>query len=360
MQNNSLPEVLNPKEKSVIMIVDDDIVNLKHGRDALSVQYDVITAPSAERMFAILEKQAPDLILLDIAMPGMDGYEALSRLKAHEREEIGKIPVVFLTARNDPSSEMRAFELGAIDFVNKPFFPAVLLKRIEMHLSVEKLVRQRTAEINRLRNGVVSVVAEMVEDRDNVTGGHIGRMQRYLELLLQAMMSQGCYAQEIAKWDMEVLLSASQLHDVGKVAISSAILNKPGLLTHDEYELIKQHVTKGEQIIDQVIHDTDQSDYLLYARVLVASHHERWDGTGYPRGLKGLDIPLQGRIMALVDVYDALVSQRPYKQPFSHAQAMDIIRSASGSHFEPDITKVFLSISAEIERLSSPEAFVRR
>jgi putative two-component system response regulator len=330
-------------ERNVIMLVDDDITNLKSGKNALIQFYDVITAPGADRMFALLEKNRPDLILLDISMPDMDGHTALKILK--ENPETAKIPVIFLTGKIDAESEVLGFELGAIDFIHKPFTPAVLRTRIAMHLNVDKLVAMRTAQLEKLQNGIVSVIAELVEGRDEVTGKHIENTRNYLEQLLLAMLENDCYRDEISAWNTDVVLSASQLHDVGKISISDVILNKPGKLTSDEYEAMKYHTVFGETIVDRVVEKTGESDYLTHARVFAGSHHERWDGTGYPRGLRENQIPLQGRIMAVIDVYDALVSVRPYKRAYSHSESVNIILNGAGTHFDPKIAEIFLMVT---------------
>jgi putative two-component system response regulator len=309
---------------------------------ALEKQYQAMTMPSAAKMFVLLERIKPDLILLDIEMPEMDGFEALKILKSN-----GKwfdIPVIFLTGRNDPKVEVRGFELGAIDFITKPFSEPVLLNRIKTHLDIDDIIRDQTQQLNRLQNGIITVLANMVENRDKSTGEHIERTSAYIKILLNEMTAQGVYTDEISKWDVEKIISSARMHDLGKISITDLIVNKQGKLTEDEYEVMKTHVKIGEKIIDDIITKTGEGEFLHNARLFAGYHHERWDGKGYPRGLKEYEIPLQGRIMAVVDVYDALVTERPYKRAFSAEDAVQIIMQNSGTHFDPKITEIFYKV----------------
>ena len=328
-----------------IFVVDDSDTNLSIAEGALENQYRVMTLPSAAKMFAFLEKFTPDIILLDIEMPEMDGIEALRRLKAHNA--FADIPVIFLTGVTDVSIEARGFELGAVDFITKPFSAPVLLNRVKTHLDIDATIRERTAQLRRLQNGIVYVLADIIENRDTNTGGHIGRTTVYIKKLLDAMMAHGEYAHEIRDWDLEMVASSARLHDVGKIAISDFILNKPGALTENELTEMKTHVTTGEQIIEQIISQTGEAEFLHNAKLFAGYHHERWDGSGYPRGLKAQEIPLQGRIMAIVDVYDALVSDRPYKKAFTHEEAVRIIEDGAGTHFDPKIVATFSSMKEQ-------------
>jgi len=336
-----------------IFIVDDNDTNLAAAKDALSNAYKTYPLPSAKKMFNLLEKIIPDLILLDIEMPEMDGFEALSVLKADEKFK--DIPVVFLTARNDVESEVRGFEIGAVDFIIKPFSPPVLKKRIESHIETEKLIKKSLQSVRKVQNATINIIANMVENYDEVTGGHIDRTQKYLAILLNELIRSGIYSKEISKWNYDVLLPSAQLYDVGKIKVSELILNKPDKLSDDEYSAMKEHSAEGERIIDgiinksQVAHNSQEEGFLTHAKKFAGCHHEKWDGTGYPRGLAGEKIPLEGRIMAIADVYDALVSERPYKQPFTHEQAVEIIKEESGTHFDPKIVKAFLKVADSFE-----------
>ena len=334
-----------------VFVVDDSDTNLSMAEKALENDYRVLTVPSAEKMFTLLEKITPDLILLDIEMPVMNGFDALQRLKASESWM--KIPVMFLTAYNDSAVEVRGFEMGAVDFVTKPFSIPVLLNRIKTHLDIDEIIRERTAQLQRLQNSIVSVLADIVENRDKWTGGHIERTSIYIKILIDEMKERGVYVDEMHDWDMEKIISSARMHDLGKIAITDLILNKPGKLTDEEYEQMKSHATEGERIIDEIIADTGEKEFLNNARLFAGNHHERWDGTGYPRGLKGTQIPLQGRIMAVVDVYDALVSERSYKKAFAHDEAVKIIMENEGIHYDPKIAEVFFLAKDKIRMVIS-------
>ncbi|MDR0447818.1 MAG: response regulator [Treponema sp.] len=358
-----------------VFIVDDNSINLLTAEETLSDQYEVYTLKSAEFMFEYLESVLPDLILLDIQMPDIDGFEALKRLKNNERYT--EIPVIFLTSKSDPATEALGFEMGVIDFISKPFSAPVLLNRIKSHLHIESIIRQRTNKLIKLQNSLVSVLANMIENRDKLTGRHIERTTEYMKILLNAMMERGIYIDEINKWNLDTVISppglqdeneivtlkekdpdsfevavlSSRLHDIGKIAITDIILNKPGSLTADEYETMKTHALEGERIIDGIIAESGDGIFLQNAKLFAGSHHERWDGTGYPRGLSGSDIPLQGRIMAIVDVYDALISDRSYKKAFMHEKAVEIIKEGRESNFDPQIVDVFLEIQNKISKV---------
>jgi putative two-component system response regulator len=325
-----------------IFIVDDNDTNLMAAKTALDGTYKTFAIPSAAKMFKLLEKITPDLILLDVDMPETDGFQAMSALKSDEK--LKSIPVVFLTAKHDAESEIRGFEMGALDFINKPFSAPVLIKRIETHIETDRLIKESQQAVRDIHNATISVIADVVESRDKVTGGHIERTQAYLEILVNALISAGIYESEISNWDKNLLLPSAQLHDVGKINVSDLVLNKPGKLTDEEFELIKQHCANGERIIDDIIGKTKDDGFLRHAKNFAGYHHEKWNGTGYPRGLKEEEIPLEGRIMAIADVYDALVSERPYKKPFTHEQAVQIIKEGSGTHFDPKIIDTFLTV----------------
>ncbi|MDR1043616.1 MAG: response regulator [Candidatus Adiutrix sp.] len=349
-----------------IILVDDNMANLSIGKTTLKDLYEVYAVPSAAKLFEILEHVTPDLILLDVLMPEMNGYEVLRKLKADRRW--GDVPVIFLTARIDESSELEGLSLGAIDYIFKPFCAPLLLKRIENHLLTARqrkelkdyndnlwdMVRQKTGQVFELQNAVISTVAEMVEFRDNLTGGHVTRTQMYLKVLVDRLMEEEIYESTVAAWDIYFLLPSAQLHDVGKIAISDAILNKPGPLTPEEFEEMKRHVTIGVEAIDRISKKTAEQAYLRHARIIAGTHHEKWDGSGYPAGLKGEEIPLEGRLMAIADVYDALISARPYKAPVLPPEAAKIIIESGGSHFDPVLVDVFsqsADLFAEIAKL---------
>jgi putative two-component system response regulator len=339
--------------RKTIILVDDNITNLSVGNDALSEHYDVITLNSGERLMKVLERKTPDIILLDVEMPGMNGYEVIKQLKGSA--DTAGIPVIFLTAKSDSASELEGLSLGAIDYIFKPFSPPLLRKRIEVHLLVEsqktelmafnenlqEMVDAKTQTVVELQNAILKTMAELVEYRDNTTGHHVERTQSYLRILVDAVCEHGLYRDEVSSWDIELILQSAQLHDVGKIAIEDGILRKPSRLTQEEYEKIKVHTTFGEKVIEKIKKNTTQHAFLEQARILASTHHEWWDGTGYPNGLKGENIPLQGRLMAIADVYDALVSERPYKKAIPHEEAVSVILSEKGTHFDPVLTDLF-------------------
>ena len=339
--------------RKTIFVIDDNNSNLTVAEQSLSGHYRVVALNSAAKMFSLLEKITPDLILLDVEMPQMTGFEAMQRLKTNDL--YSQIPVIFLTGLTDSVNEAHGIELGAVDFLTKPFSEPVLLNRIKNHLNIDELIRERTSllikrtgQLVQLQHGIVYIMSDLVESRDLNTGGHIDRTSIYMELLIKAMLQRGVYAGELNGWDFDSIVSSSRLHDVGKILISDNVLNKPGELTDEEFKMMKMHSVEGERIIEKAIERTGDEDFLHNAKMFAAYHHERWDGSGYPYGLKGANIPLQGRIMAVIDVYDALVSERPYKKALTHEEALEIILNGSGTHFDPEIVKVFNEINKEI------------
>ncbi|MCL2182107.1 MAG: response regulator [Chitinispirillia bacterium] len=324
-----------------IFVIDDNETNLLAAKTALDGVYRAFALQSPAKLFKLAEKIVPDLILLDVDMPEMDGFEVMAAIRADAR--LRAVPVIFLTAKRDAATEVRGFEMGALDFITKPFSQPILIRRIESHIETDRIIKESQRAVRDIHNATISVIADMVESRDKVTGGHIERTQAYLEILMTELIRTQTYSNIISGWDINLLLPSAQLHDVGKIAISDIILNKPGKLTEEEFGLIKTHCTEGEHIINRIVSKAKDDGFLRHAGMFAGYHHERWDGTGYPRGLAGEAIPLEGRIMAVADVYDALVSERPYKKPFTHEQAVEIITKESGSHFDPKIVEAFLN-----------------
>ena len=336
--------------RKTVFVVDDSNTNLLVAKDALSDDYKVITLSSAAKMIALLEKVKPDLILLDIEMPEMDGIEALKHLKNDPNNK--NIPVIFVTAMSDPNIEALGFKLGVVDFLTKPFSKHVLLRRIKSHLDIDELIKTQVAQLERLQVGTIFVMANMIESRDKKTGGHIQRTSTYIRILMEAMQERGLYTDELPKQDLDSLVNSAKLHDVGKITISDSILNKPDKLTSEEFEIIKTHAKNGEKIIDDIINLTGDMLFLQNAKLFAGYHHEWWNGSGYPYRLSGIQIPFQSRIMAIVDVYDALVSERPYKDPFTHKIAVDTILKNSGTQFDPEIVKIFLEVEKQFEEVA--------
>lgn len=359
--------------RTTIVIVDDSIANLKAGKSALSANYDVITVPSAERLFEYLKLNTPQLILLDVNMPDMDGFETIKILKSNSETEF--IPVIFLTGKNDSDSEIEGLNLGAVDYISKPFLPELLNKRVDVHVIIEKQKRllqqysdellsfnetlqkridEKTRNMKDLQTVLLQTISDLVERRDGNTGGHIARTQRYLRLLLTALIDSGLYREQIDEnWDIDLVILSSQLHDVGKIGIDDSILRKSGPLSEDEFNEIKKHTVYGAEIIDRMMDTAVENDFLRYAKVFAETHQEKWDGTGYPHGLKGQNIPLLGRLMAIADVYDALVSERTYKKPFTHEEAVHIIIEEKGKHFDPILVDVFERITDQFRDVAN-------
>jgi putative two-component system response regulator len=341
--------------RKTIIIVDDDPIILKLARNALMSKYDVFTVPSPTKLFSLLDRAGPDLILLDVLMPEMSGYELIRILKKDAR--LMDVPIIFLTSKYDVESEMEGLSLGATDYMHKPFSPMLLLKRVDVQMqmleqrrelrvmneNLMSLVEKKAGSILRLQNVVLQTISNLVECRDDITGGHVERTERVLRFLVQESLSRDIYSGQLNGWDLEVFFQSSQLHDVGKIAIADSILLKPGKLTQEEFEKMKQHTLFGEKVIEQIqLGAAEDSMFLTHARIMAGAHHEKWDGTGYPRGLAGFDIPIQAQFMALADVYDALVSARPYKKPFSHEEAVRIIGEGAGTVFNPGLAELFI------------------
>jgi len=351
-------------ERKTVFIVDDDMTNLTVGSDALADSFDVFTFNSGGLVLKRLKQQVPDLILLDVDMPVMSGYEVIDHVKAHKETE--HIPVIFLTAKSDCKSELEGLSLGAVDYITKPFSPPLLLKRIEVHLLVESQrqelqdfndnlldkVEAKTKTVVELQNAILNTMTKFVDRRDDITGGHIERTQRYMRVMLNSVLDCGLFKEDSRFWDLGLVVQSAQLHDIGKISIKDSILLKPGRLTSEEFETIKTHTIVGEDVILEIEMNTSEHKFLEYAKIFTATHHERWDGSGYPRGLAGEEIPVLGRIMAIVDVYDALVSDRPYKDGLTHKEAVAIITGGSGTHFDPVIVDLFLSVADQFSQIA--------
>ncbi len=348
-----------------IMVIDDNITNLNIARKALEKQYDVMLIPSGEKALKVLERNIPDLILLDVEMPGMSGFDFITLVK-QEEGPVSEIPIIFVTAKDDSSSEYEGLDLGAVDYITKPFSFPLLLKRVALHLkltnqqqelqnysqNLEVMVRDKTKVIQELQYAVVQAMSDMVERRDGSTGGHIIRSKNYLKILLEKAKEDELYGGAFENLDLELYAHASQMHDVGKISIPDSVLLKPGRLTEDEFNVMKLHTLYGEEAIKNSMNDLKDTEFLRVASEFAVSHHEKWDGSGYPKGVAGEEIPVSGRLMAIVDVYDAIISKRPYKDAYTHSVACDIILKDSGKHFDPELVKVFLKISDVFKEIS--------
>lgn len=353
-------------EKQTVLIVDDDPENLAIMSSILKDQYKLKMAKDGERALKlVLTGTPPDIVLLDIMMPVMDGYEACAKLKGNPQTR--DIPVIFLTARTDEGDEMRGFELGAVDYITKPINPHVVLARVHTHLELKKVrdylksknefleqeVTRRTKEIAAIQEVTILVMGSLAETRNNETGNHIRRTQHYVRVLADKLRDQSRFVQYLDDdKTITLLFKSAPLHDIGKVGIPDHILLKPGRLTEDEFEIMKSHTTLGRDAINAAEQRLGLSlPFLKIAKEIAYSHQEKWDGTGYPEGLSGDDIPISARLMAVADVYDALISARCYKEGMPHEQAVEIIREGSGTHFDPDIVDAFMEIADEFRAI---------
>jgi putative two-component system response regulator len=319
--------------RPTLLLVDDEPSNLQVLRLALQDEYRLLFAKNGETALMLASVESPDLVMLDIMMPGMSGYEVCQRLK--ESPATQHIPVIFITALSEESDEYLGFECGAVDYIMKPFRPAIVKARIRNHL---RLVQADVLRKTRLQ--IVQCLGVAAEYKDNETSQHILRMSHYAQILALAAGYSATAAEE--------LLHAAPMHDVGKIGIPDAILQKNGKLNEDEWFIMKQHTTIGADIIGQ--HD---SSLLTLAASIAQNHHEKWDGSGYPNGLSGEAIPHAARIIAIVDVFDALTSVRPYKRAWSVEDAVNLIQSESGKHFDPALVTLFLQELPEMLKIKS-------
>jgi putative two-component system response regulator len=324
---------------SHILVVDDNIANLKYARSQLSDSYKVSMAKSGEQCLAMAVKTSPDLILLDIEMPGMDGFETMGRLKAHDI--LSRIPVIYLTANRDPETEVRALESGAVDFVTKPFEKDILLHRISLHMSFNRYQQELEGTVKELEDSMVASFSGLIECRDGNTGGHVTRTRDDVNRLGGLLLDKGLYAEDLDRKELKLITRAAPLHDIGKIGVSDSILLKPGKLDPEEYERMKLHTVIGASIIERMYRRAPTQRYLSYGKKIAESHHEKWNGRGYPAGLRGQDIPLCSRIMAVADVYDALVEDRIYRPALPHETALSIILGERGELFDPVLVDVF-------------------
>ena len=361
---------MSAEGRPTILVVDDNRENLVVMGGILEKNYRVRVANSGTRALVVADSEPrPDLILLDIMMPGMDGYETLGHLRRNPHTR--STPVIFVTAMDTDQDEEAGLHLGAVDYVTKPIRPSILLARIATHLELkaardrltnqneflEEQVARRTRELELIKDVSMHALAMLAEKRDNETGNHLLRTQAYIELLMAQMQQMPEYAIHLGPQQRTLIAKAAPLHDIGKVGIPDHILLKPGKLTPEEFEIMKEHAQIGADALDGAIERVLASDegnpadsnphyalaYLEVARDIAGCHHEKWDGSGYPRGLSGEEIPLSARLMALADVFDALSCRRHYKKAFPMDETISIIRQGRGKHFDPTIVDVFLS-----------------
>jgi len=343
---------MNNTEKNTLLIVDDTPENIDVLRGILGADYAIKVANSGQLALKIAAAQPPDLILLDVMMPGMDGYEVCRQLKGNEATR--HIPIIFVTARREVADETQGFELGAADYIVKPVSPPIVHARVRAHLALsdqrrylQQLVAERTGELERSNRQLKRTHLDMLQQlgraadyRDNETGMHIVRVGNFSKLL--------GLASGFLESQAELLMYASMMHDIGKIGVPDHILLKPGKLTAEEFEVIKKHPEIGAEIIGD--HD---AEVLKMAKQIALGHHEKWNGQGYPHGLSGTDIPIVGRIVAIVDVFDALTCVRPYKAAWPVEKALELIAKEAGQHFDPELARLFLGMETEVRRIAT-------
>ena len=354
-------------QQETVLVVDDTPDNITLMSNLLKDLYKVKIANNGEKALKIAgSEKPPDLILLDIMMPEMDGYEVITRLKADETTR--DIPVIFLTAKVEVEDEKRGLELGAVDYITKPISPPIVLARVRNHLDLKKArdflkdknrileeeVRQRTREVAAVQDVTIHAMASLAETRDNETGNHIRRTQLYVKLLAEKIRHLPRFRVELDNdKTIDLLFKSAPLHDIGKVGIPDRVLLKPGRFEPDEFELMKCHPKLGRDAIIAAEQSLDlELPFLAFAKEIAYAHQEKWDGSGYPEGLSGDDIPVSARIMAIADVYDALVSRRVYKEGMPHEKALGIIVEGKGSHFDPDMVDAFLEVAEECKAIA--------
>lgn len=344
--------------KQRILIVDDVAENIQVLLSTLKEEYAILVATNGEKALELAFKEPqPDIILLDIMMPGMDGYEVCERLKADDKTK--DIPVIFVTALLESDDEAKGLALGAVDYITKPINPKLVKARVFNHLelkrhqdNLEELVKERTRDIKLAKEATIEAMGIVAENRDPETGGHIQRTKNYMLVLAETLALNSKYKETLTEDMIETLYSSAPLHDIGKIAISDKILLKPAKLDSAEYDTMKEHTTIGRHTIDTAQRRNGGNEFLNIAKEMACSHHEKYDGTGYPNGLKADEIPLSGRLMALADVYDAMISRRTYKAPINHTEVVDIIRKESGKHFDPDVVDAFLNSSEKFREIA--------
>ncbi len=358
----------DPATRPMLLLVDDAPEILDVLRQILGAEFRLKVATGGERALKIAQSaEPPDLIVLDVNMPGLDGFETCQRLKADPHT--ASIPVIFLSARDQVFDETRGFQVGAVDYVTKPVIPEILMARVRTHVELKRAravierhneqleikVRERTAELAQTQEITIQSLAALAETRDMDTGMHIVRTGRYMRALAERMARSQKYNVFLTPENIELICKSAALHDIGKVGVPDAILLKPGRLTDAEFEQMKQHAHLGAQAIEKaerMMGLSHENSFLRFAREIAQTHQEKWDGSGYPCGLAGDAIPISGRLMAIADVYDALISRRVYKEPMTHDEAVARIRAGAGSHFDPEMVAGFCEIHEEFRRIA--------
>jgi putative two-component system response regulator len=338
-----------------ILIVDDNLVSLKQISTQLESTYEVLLAKSGELALQICSQEKPDLILLDVEMPEMDGYETIARIKADP--EMCQIPVLFLTGNRDSATEIKCLESGAMDFITKPVVADILYHRIELHLQFSAYQHHLETTVKELEDNIGISFAELVECKDYNIAGHVLRTGKLSEILAEKLFEDGIFAGELLPGDIGTLGRAAPFHDVGKIGISDMILLKQGKLTENEYQEVQRHTIIGEKMLEVIYNRTPNQRYLKIAAQIAGGHHERFDGAGYPRRLTGDAIPLCCRIMTVANVYDACVTDRVYRKGLSHEETCGIIMEGRGTEFDPRIVDAFDRLKGQFALLYTDPEF---
>ena len=348
-----------------VLIVDDMPTNLALLAGLFKDQYRIKVANNGIKALELATSAPPDLILLDIMMPEMDGFEVCRRLQSMASTR--HVPVIFLTAKTSTEDEKLGFSVGAVDFIHKPISPPIVLARVKTHLAIkawqdalqdqnnwlENEVKRRLSEINHLQDASIYVMVSLAEFRDECTGNHIRRTQEYVRLLAKHLSQHPRHMSTLTDAHIELLQKSAPLHDIGKITTPDHILLKPGKHTAEEFAIMKTHAQRGFDLLKQAGDFIgDGGAFLAIAKDIALSHHEKWDGSGYPNQLTGEAIPLSARLMAVADVYDALRSERPYKNPISHADAAALIQQQKGRHFDPDVVDAFFAVEQEFIKVA--------
>ncbi len=352
--------------KATILVVDDLPANLRLLSEILQMEsYRVQAFLHGRQALAAAARHTPDLVLLDINMPEMNGFEVCAQLKTDPR--LREIPVLFISALAETDDKMRAFTAGGVDYLTKPFQAAEVLARVKTHLNLrrlqvelnlknhhlEELVKEKVEEITESQMAMITALAKLAESRDDDTGTHIERTQIYCKLLAKRLSETPRYANRINQEFIDAIYFSAALHDIGKVGIPDHILLKRGPLSSEEYAIMQSHTIIGENTLLSARQKYPRNMLVNMGIAIVSAHHEKWDGTGYPNGLAGEEIPLSARILAVADVYDALSSSRPYKLALSHEESVRIIQQDSGKHFDPSVVAAFLDIQTDLADIRS-------
>lgn len=353
-------------ERATVLVVDDSPDNLSLMGDLLKNDYKVKVANNGEKALRIARSEnPPDLILLDIMMPAMDGYEVCRLLKSDA--ESRDIPVIFLTALTETEDEKHGFELGAVDYITKPISPAIVMARVQTHLNLkaaadflrdknqflEQEVNRRTCEVRAIQEVTILALASLAETRDTDTGNHLRRTQLYVKALALKLKNHARFQEYLTDNNITMLFKSAPLHDIGKVGIPDRILLKPGKLEPEEFEIMKTHTTIGRDAIEHAERSLGANvEFLRTAKEIALSHQEKWDGSGYPEELSGDDIPISGRLMAVADFYDALISRRVYREGLPHQTVVQMLIEGRGTHFDPDIVDAFIDLQDEFREIA--------